>query len=401
MPDLGRTDNDDTVRGRFADRRDDGLAAALARPSYERDGSTRPSSDLRAMVGTLHDQMIKGLDPARLLHLDASESRKLVEEAVLALITAGDYPVYGEVRARLVSLVADEVLGLGPIQKLIDDPTISEVMVNGPETVYFEREGVIHLSDVTFRDEQHVRRVAERILSTIGRRVDEGTPMVDARLEDGSRVNITIPPATPVQTTITVRKFRTDRYRIEDLVAANTLDSRMAEFLGACATYKLNILISGGTGSGKTTFLNALSAYIPRSERIVTIEDPLELALQQRHVIKMEARPPDMMGHHAITQRDLLRNALRMRPDRIIIGEIRGAEAFEMLQAMNTGHEGSLSTVHANSPRDGLARVENMVLMSGIELPVTAIREQMASALHLIIQLQRFYEGVAADGFPS
>ena len=393
MPDLGRGDNDDTIRGRFVDRRDDGLAAALARPTYERDGSSRPSSDLRAMVGTLHDQMIKGLDPARLLHLDAADSRKLVEEAVLALITAGDYPVYGEVRLRLVSLVADEVLGLGPIQKLVDDPTISEVMVNGPETVYFEREGVIHLSDVTFRDEPHVRRVAERILSTIGRRVDEGTPMVDARLEDGSRVNITIPPATPVQTTITVRKFRTDRYRIEDLILANTLDSRMAEFLGACATYKLNILISGGTGSGKTTFLNALSAYIPRSERIVTIEDPLELALQQRHVIKMEARPPDMMGHHAITQRDLLRNALRMRPDRIIIGEIRGAEAFEMLQAMNTGHEGSLSTVHANSPRDGLARVENMVLMSGIELPVTAIREQMASALHLIIQLQRFPDG--------
>jgi pilus assembly protein CpaF len=218
--------------------------------------------------------------------------------------------------------------------------------------------------------------------------------MVDARLTDGSRVNITIPPATPDHATITIRKFRRDRYRIEDLIAAGTLDERMAEFLGACATYKLNILISGGTGSGKTTFLNALSAYIPRSERIVTIEDPLELALQQRHVIKMEARPPDMTGMHAISQRDLLRNALRMRPDRIIIGEIRGAEAFEMLQAMNTGHEGSLSTVHANSPRDALARVENMVLMAGIELPVAAIREQMASALHLIIQLQRFPDGV-------
>jgi pilus assembly protein CpaF len=260
--------------------------------------------------------------------------------------------------------------------------------------VYYERNGVISLSDITFRNDEHVRRVAERILSAIGRRVDEGTPMVDARLSDGSRVNITIPPATPRHSTITIRKFRTDRYRIEELVNVKTLDARMAEFLGACTTYKMNILISGGTGSGKTTFLNALSAYIPRTERIVTIEDPVELALQQRHVISMEARPPDMMGQHAITQRDLLRNALRMRPDRIIIGEIRGAEAFEMLQAMNTGHEGSLSTVHANSPRDALARVENMVLMAGVDLPVSAIREQMASALHLIVQLQRFPDGV-------
>ncbi|HMO55149.1 MAG TPA: CpaF family protein [Tepidiformaceae bacterium] len=286
------------------------------------------------------------------------------------------------------------MLGLGPIQSLVDDETVTEVMVNGASNVYYERDGVLHPSDVAFRNEEHVRRVAERILSQIGRRVDEGTPMVDARLADGSRVNITIPPATPVHATITIRKFRRDRYRIEDLIAANTLDERMAEFLGACTTYKLNVLISGGTGSGKTTFLNALSAYIPRNERIITIEDPVELALQQRHVIKMEARPPDMTGSHSISQRDLLRNALRMRPDRIIIGEIRGSEAFEMLQAMNTGHEGSLSTVHANSPRDALARVENMVLMAGVELPVTAIREQLASALHLIIQLQRFPDGV-------
>ncbi|MCL4241414.1 MAG: CpaF family protein [Dehalococcoidia bacterium] len=356
----------------------------------------RPSSgpDLPTMVSALHEALINSLDADKLAAAAPGEARKLVEETIATLIATGDYPVYGEVRQRLVSLVADEVLGLGPIQALVDDSSITEVMVNGPDQVYFERDGVIHPSDITFRDDTHVRRVAERILSQIGRRVDEGTPMVDARLSDGSRVNITIPPATPVHPTITVRKFRRDRYRIEDLIAAHTLDERMAEFLGACTTYKLNILISGGTGSGKTTFLNALSAYIPRSERIVTIEDPVELALQQRHVIKMEARPPDMTGAHAITQRDLLRNALRMRPDRIIIGEIRGPEAFEMLQAMNTGHEGSLSTVHANSPRDALARIENMVLMAGVELPVTAIREQVASALHLIIQLQRFPDGV-------
>ena len=390
MPQLGRSDGSSSFR--FATAKPDGVAALMTPTPQE---FLKPASgpDLQQMVASLHVSLIDRLEGDKLNGADPRESRRMIEEAALALLVAGDYPVYGEIRARLVSLVADEVLGLGPIQPLIDDQSVSEVMVNGFDTVYYERNGVIHLSDLTFRNEDHVRRVAERILSSIGRRVDEGTPMVDARLSDGSRVNITIPPATPGHSTITVRKFRTDRYRIEELVAAKSLDERMAEFLGVCVTYKMNILISGGTGSGKTTFLNALSAYIPRNERIITIEDPLELMLQQRHVIKMEARPPDMTGGHAITQRDLLRNSLRMRPDRIVIGEIRGAEAFEMLQAMNTGHEGSLSTVHANSPRDALARVENMVLMAGIDLPITAIREQVASALHLIVQLQRFPDG--------
>ncbi len=320
---------------RFGGARD-GLASmmsASARPVLK--PSTGP--DLPTMVAALHEAMINSLDSDKLAAAAPGEARKLVEETIATLIATGDYPVYGEVRQRLVSLVADEVLGLGPIQALVDDSSVTEVMVNAPDQVYFERDGVIHPSDITFRDDGHVRRVAERILSQIGRRVDEGTPMVDARLNDGSRVNITIPPATPVHSTITIRKFRRDRYRIEDLIAAKTLDEKMAEFLGACTTYKLNILISGGTGSGKTTFLNALSAYIPRSERIVTIEDPVELALQQRHVIKMEARPPDMTGAHAIAQRDLLRNALRMRPDRIIIGEIRGAEAFEIFLVAGRG----------------------------------------------------------------
>ena len=384
--------NEQSAGLRFGGNRE-GLGTAMANAA--RPVLKAPSGpDLPALVAALHESVISHLDTEKLDAAPAFEARKLVEEAIAALIASGDYPVYGEVRQRLIHLVADEVLGLGPIQSLVDDETVTEVMVNGASNVYYERDGVLHPSDVAFRNEEHVRRVAERILSQIGRRVDEGTPMVDARLADGSRVNITIPPATPVHATITIRKFRRDRYRIEDLIAANTLDERMAEFLGACTTYKLNVLISGGTGSGKTTFLNALSAYIPRNERIITIEDPVELALQQRHVIKMEARPPDMTGSHSISQRDLLRNALRMRPDRIIIGEIRGSEAFEMLQAMNTGHEGSLSTVHANSPRDALARVENMVLMAGVELPVTAIREQLASALHLIIQLQRFPDGV-------
>lgn len=352
------------------------------------------SEDLSGIVGLVHEQLIEQIDAEKLQSAPAAEARRLVEDAALSILAQQGHAVYGETRQRAVSLVANEVLGLGPIQPLVDDPTISEVMVNGPGAVYFERNGVIYLSDLHFRDDGHVRRIAERILSLLGRRVDEGTPMVDARLDDGSRVNITIPPATPMHSTITIRKFRTDRYKMEDLIAAGTLDQRMADFLATCVTYKLNILISGGTGTGKTTFLNALSAAIPGSERILTIEDPVELALQQKHVVKMEARPPDMMGSHAITQRDLLRNALRMRPDRIIIGEVRSGEAFEMLQAMNTGHEGSLSTVHANSPRDALSRVENMVLMAGVELPVTAIREQLASALHLIIQMQRFPDGV-------
>jgi pilus assembly protein CpaF len=267
-------------------------------------------------------------------------------------------------------------------------------MINGTDTVYVESDGVIHRARVRFRDSAHIRRVADRILANIGRRVDEASPMVDARLPDGSRVNITIPPATPHGPTITIRKFRKDRYTLQQLINAGTLDDRMTEFLAGCATHGLNILVSGATGSGKTTLLNALSANIPHSERIVTIEDPLELALQQPHVVALEARPADMTGRNAISQRDLLRNTLRMRPDRIIVGEIRGGEAFEMLQAMNTGHDGSLSTVHANSPADALARVENMVLMAGFQLPARAIREQIASAIDLLVHIQRGVDGV-------
>ena len=391
MPDLGR--NDGARPFRFSTSRGEGgLAAMMAKHSAQ---LLMPSKapDFVELVHSLHETLIESLDTSKLTDADEAAARQLVAEAAEQLIAARDIPAYGEARIRLVRAVVDEVLGLGPIQPLVEDESISEVMVNGPEQVYFERNGIITLSDIRFRDDEHVRRVAERILSAIGRRVDEASPMVDARLADGSRVNITIPPATPEYTTITIRKFRRDRYTVEELISVGTLDERTAEFLGTCVTYRQNILISGGTGTGKTTLLNALSAYIPRTERIITIEDPVELSLQQRHVIRMEARPPDMQGQHAITQRDLLRNALRMRPDRIIIGEIRGAEAFEMLQAMNTGHEGSLSTVHANSTRDALARVENMVLMAGVELPVHAIREQMASALNLIVQLHRFPDG--------
>ena len=302
--------------------------------------------------------------------------------------------VGGITRDQIVSRVVDEVVGLGPIDALMRDPSISEVMVNAPDEVFFEREGIIYLSDVRFRDPGHISRVIERIVAPIGRRVDESSPMVDARLPDGSRVNIIIPPVSPKSPTITIRKFRADKLMMDDLVKAGTVTLEMVEFLKACVDQKLNILISGGTGTGKTTFLNALSSYIPESERIVTIEDPVEMKLQQPHVVTLEARPSNIDGKGEISQRELLRNTLRMRPDRIIIGEVRGSEAFDMLNAMNTGHEGSLSTVHANSPRDALARIENMVLMASLELPDRAIREQIASALHLLIQLQRGTDGV-------
>jgi len=299
----------------------------------------------------------------------------------------------GDAKEEVVAHVVDEVTGLGPIEPLVRDPSISEVMVNAPDEVYYERDGVIYESGIVFRDQAHINRVVDRIVAAIGRHVDEASPMVDARLQDGSRVNVIIPPLVPKSPVVTIRKFRGDRYTMDDLVKIGSLPEGMAQLLQASVRAKLNIVISGGTGTGKTTLLNALSAFIPEGERIVTVEDPIELKLQQRHVIAAEARPSSIEGRGEVTQRALVRNALRMRPDRIIVGEVRGSEAFDMMQAMNTGHEGSLTTVHANSPRDALARIENMVLMAGFELPVAVIREQMASALHVIVQLSRLVDG--------
>ena len=264
-------------------------------------------------------------------------------------------------RDELISAVTDEILGYGPIEPLLQDPAVSEVMVNGPDTVYFEKEGRLYLSPIRFRDPTHIIRIIERVLAPLGRRVDESSPMVDARLPDGSRVNIIVPPVSPRSPTITIRKFRSDKMTMDDLVGVGSFTPDLAEFIRACVQAKLNLLISGGTGSGKTTLLNALSGYISDAERIVTIEDPTELKLQQNHVVTLEARPASLEGRGEVTQRDLVRNSLRMRPDRIIVGEVRGPEAFDMMQAMNTGHEGSVSTVHANSPRDALARIENMI----------------------------------------
>jgi len=341
----------------------------------------------------LHELLIEELEHGALEGLAPEQQRDAVIKAARELVAQEGIQLGGASRDEVLQSVADEVLGLGPLEPLLRDPTISEVMVNDIDKVYFEREGRLFRSPVRFRDKQHVMRIVERIVAPLGRRIDESSPMVDARLPDGSRVNITIPPASPNAPSITIRKFRADKMRMADLIAVGALSEETAEFLAMCIRAHMNVIISGGTGTGKTTMLNALSAFIPNTERIVTIEDPSELRLQQDHVITLEARPASIEGKNQIKQRDLVRNCLRMRPDRIIVGEVRGEEAFDMLQAMNTGHDGSISTIHANNPREALARLENMVLMAGMALPSRAIREQVASAIHLFIQISRLQDG--------
>ena len=296
-------------------------------------------------------------------------------------------------RERLASAIADDALGHGPLERLLADDSISEIMVNGPYDVWIERHGRLFDTNVRFDDESHMRRIINKIVAEVGRRVDESSPMVDARLADGSRVNIIIPPLSLSGPLITIRKFSKKRLTLDEMIKIGTLSEESVEYLQRCVLAELNVLISGGTGSGKTTLLNALSSAIPDEDRIVTIEDAAELQLNQRHVLRLESRPKNIEGEGEVPIRELVRNSLRMRPDRIIVGEVRGAEALDMLQAMNTGHDGSLSTVHANSPRDALSRVETMVLMAGYELPVRAIRQQASSALDLIVHLERLEDG--------
>ncbi|MHA6524906.1 CpaF family protein [Tessaracoccus sp. G1721] len=319
--------------------------------------------------------------------------QKLVQQELTSIIEGESLAMTGSERRRLLEEIQADVLGLGPIEGLLADPAVTEVMVNGPDKVYVEHAGRLYRSDVTFRDEAHVRQIIDRIVGRIGRRIDESSPLVDARLEDGSRVNAIIPPLAFSGSTLTIRKFSHDALSIPDLVRLDTLSPEIAELLHACVKARLNIIISGGTGTGKTTLLNVVSSFIPDGERIISIEDAVELQLQQDHVVRLESRPPNIEGKGEVSIRELVRNALRMRPDRIIVGEVRGAEALDMLQAMNTGHDGSLSTIHANSPRDALARLETLVLMAGMELPLRAIREQVASSVDLIVQLARLRDG--------
>jgi len=324
--------------------------------------------------------------------LDQSELRPRVVEEIRGRL-AVETGISRDDRERLIDELIDDVLGHGPLERLLSDDTVSEIMVNAPDDVWIEREGMLHRTTVRFNDESQLRRIINKMVAEVGRRIDEAQPMVDARLPDGSRINAVIPPLSLSGALLTIRKFGAERLDIETLVRIGTLTPETADLLRRCVEARLNILISGGTGTGKTTLLNAMSAAIPDTERIVTIEDAAELRLAQRHVLRLECRPKNIEGEGEVAIRDLLRNTLRMRPDRIVVGEVRGAETLDMLQAMNTGHDGSLSTVHANSPRDALARIETMVLMAGYELPLRAIRQQAAAALDLIIQLERVHDG--------
>jgi pilus assembly protein CpaF len=325
--------------------------------------------------------------------LSEDQLQSHVNQELSQVVDAERAPLTPTERQRLAKEVANDVLGYGPIQQHLDDPDVTEIMVNGIQPIYVERAGRLHRTTSRFLSPNHLRRVIERIVGQVGRRIDESSPMVDARLPDGSRVNAIIPPLAVKGSALTIRKFSQDPYQVDDLVAFGTFTPQMATFLSACVEGKMNVLVTGGTGTGKTTLLNVLSSFIPASERIVTIEDAVELQLHQDHLVQLESRPPNIEGRGEVTIRDLVRNALRMRPDRIIVGEVRGAEALDMLQAMNTGHEGSLSTLHANTPRDALSRLETMVLMAGMELPIRAIRDQVASALDVIVHLDRMRDG--------
>ncbi len=366
-----------------------------------KDGTNPAEDKTQNLKLMIHRRIVEEITPEeqRIISAKRSEDEDLtqvnniIEKYFKRVLETNPYAVPLGERNRLVTELRDEMLGLGPIEPLLKDDSITEVMVNGPKKIFVEKLGKLTLTDVKFQNDQHLMNIIERILTPLGRRIDESSPLVDARLADGSRVNVIIPPLSLVGPAVTIRKFSKKPFSVENLIAFGTMDERMAQFLRACVKARINILVSGGTGSGKTTTLNVLSSFIPNTDRIVTIEDAAELRLQQEHVVTLESRPANLEGKGAITIRDLVRNALRMRPDRIIVGEVRSGEALDMLQAMNTGHDGSLTTAHANTPRDALSRLETMVLMSGLDLPVRAIREQVSSAIDLILQQSRIRDG--------
>ncbi|HEX6788356.1 MAG TPA: CpaF family protein [Gaiellaceae bacterium] len=370
----------------------DPLAAVqpTPQPTPEKQVVVDPYTELKTRI---HHECIAKLGAELFKQSSDEDLHESVMRTVSEQLALDRTPLTREERRRIVREITDDILGYGPLDPLLRDDTVTEVMVNAADKVYIERDGKIERSTASFADNAHLLRIIDKIVSQVGRRIDEASPMVDARLPDGSRVNAIIPPLALKGPTLTIRKFSRDPYTMNDLIAFGSLTSLSAQFLAACVKGKLNMLISGGTGTGKTTTLNALSAFVPDDERIVTIEDAAELQLQQDHVITLESRPANIEGQGEIRIRELVRNALRMRPDRIIVGEVRGAETLDMLQAMNTGHEGSLTTIHANTPRDALSRLETLVMTAGVELPHRAIREQIASAFDLLVQIQRLVDG--------
>ncbi|MGH8554353.1 MAG: CpaF family protein [Gammaproteobacteria bacterium] len=356
--------------------------------------------DLRVPTGPeqewklrIHHKLLAVIDLSLISSMEEKQARMQIREITQRLMEEEAVPLNMAIRQQIVKQVEDEILGLGPLEPLLADPTISDILVNGTNGVYVERYGKLEATPLRFHSDAHLMNIIDRIVSRVGRRIDESAPMVDARLKDGSRVNAIVPPLAIDGPCLSIRRFNVDRMRMPDLVVRRALTPTMGEVLAGVVKARLNVIVSGGTGSGKTTMLNALSGFIPEDERIITIEDSAELQLQQPHVVRLETRPANIEGKGEIKQRELVHNSLRMRPERIVVGEVRGAEAFDMLQAMNTGHDGSLTTIHANTPRDALARLENMVAMTGLDLPVRAMRTQVASAVNVILQLARLEDG--------
>jgi len=378
---------------RVRSRTENASEPAVASPPGTEQNNNKGDGSGFELKSRIHRQLIERIDLSKLDSLPPESVQQQIRRLLEDLLAGEETPLSRQEREQLVIDVQHETFGLGPIEPLMMDPTVSDILVNGPYNVYVERRGKIERADIIFRDSAHLLQIIERIVSQVGRRVDESSPMVDARLHDGSRVNAIIPPLAIDGPMLSIRRFAVEPFKMPDLLGFGTLTPVLAEFLAAAVRARLNMLISGGTGSGKTTLLNVLSTAIPNTERIITIEDSAELQLQQEHVVRLETRPPNIEGQGMVSQRDLVRNALRMRPDRIIVGEVRGPEVLDMLQAMNTGHDGSLCTVHANSTREALARLETMILMAGLSVPVRAMREYICSALELGIHMARFSDG--------
>ncbi|MCC7107443.1 MAG: CpaF family protein [Chloroflexi bacterium] len=368
-----------------------GPAARAAELPLPAPGGGPSRADIRGLKARVQKRLVAELNPS--MDMRGPQVRLMIENLFNDILAEENVPLPRLERQRLFDAVLAELLAFGPIEPLLHDDTVTEIMINGPVQVWVERKGRLEETDIKFEDDDHVRRIIDRIIAPLGRRCDEASPMVDARLPDGSRVNAIIPPLSLVGPVVTIRKFSREPLTIKNLIEFGTLTQEVADFLGACVKGKLNVIVSGGTGSGKTTLLNILSGYIPPDERIITIEDAAELQLRQRHVVTLEKRPPNIEGAGEVPIRQLVLNALRMRPDRLVVGEVRGPEALDMLQAMNTGHDGSMTTLHSNSPRDTLARMETLVLMSGVDLPHRAIREQITSAVDLLIHQERMFDG--------